>query len=153
MVCHLLQKYKLWQDTGGTEQGVAEGELQQTQKVNDEVKDAIRRINTEIDNAKKDKIGFDKVLLKGVGRSTEEYFLPLFKKIKELVDHLDNEDKSNMLFKPALFEEEKEIRNLALIVTLILTNPSLRTALKSDIDFNCLTKVTLKDVEVELTLN
>lgn len=117
------------------------------------MKDAIRRINTEIDNAKKDKIGFDKVLLKGVGRSTEEYFLPLFKKIKELVDHLDNEDKSNMLFKPALFEEEKEIRNLALIVTLILTNPSLRTALKSDIDFNCLTKVTLKDVEVELTLN
>lgn len=81
----------------------------------------------------------DPELLKGLVRTNKDYFLPLFGKVQTLVEQLRKED----VFEPKLFESDKELFNLSLIVTVVLTNPTLRSTLRNGVEWETFTKVEL----------
>ena len=53
---------------------------------------------------------------------------------------VQKEDEEKKLFEPKLFESDKEMFNLSLLVTVVLTNPRLRSALRNEVDWKSFTK-------------
>ena len=80
-------------------------------------------------------------LLKGLLRTHETYMVPLFAKVQTLFNELNEEDKDKGLFDPKLFEDDKEIFNLSLLITIVLTSPVLRSTLRNKVDWKELMKV------------
>ena len=80
-------------------------------------------------------------LLKGLLRTHETYMVPLFAKVQTLFNELNEEDKDKGLFDPKLFEDDKEIFNLSLLITIVLTSPVLRSTLRNKMDWKELMKV------------
>ena len=80
-------------------------------------------------------------LLKGMLRTREEYYNRLFNKVMGILECLRSEDEEQKLFDPKLFETEKELMNLTLIITVMLTNPVSRQILRNRVDWDDFMKI------------
>ena len=79
-------------------------------------------------------------------RTKESYMVRLFAKMHTIFQELENEDKEKNLFEPKLFEDDKEIFNLSLLITLVMTSPTLRSTLRNNVDWNEMNKVNWDDL-------